>query len=129
MIKENVLSALNALGFRPEKIEEFGYRIDYEGFTILYSEEEDESKSIYFISPGVYEITAANRAAVLEAMIALTCDIKYVQPVIVFDDRVWLNYQHYIGDNEVTPELVEHMIHVLAVATVKFHNIINQEDV
>lgn len=129
MIKENVLSALNALGFRPEKIEEFGYRIDYEGFTILYSEEEDESKSIYFISPGVYEITAANRAAVLEAMIALTCDIKYVQPVIVFDDRVWLNYQHYIGDNEVTPELVEHMIHVLAVATVKFHNIINQEEV
>ena len=35
MIKENVLTALSALGFIPKEIEGFGYRFEYEGFTRL----------------------------------------------------------------------------------------------
>ena len=37
MIKEQVVSALSALGFIPEEIEDFGYRFDYEGLTLIYS--------------------------------------------------------------------------------------------
>ena len=83
MIKEQVVSALSALGFIPEEIEDFGYRFDYEGLTLIY---------------------------------------------IMFDNQVWLNYQHYAGENEVTASLIEHMVRVLAFSTINFHKIINGDD-
>lgn len=128
MIKDNVLSALSALGFIPEEIEGFGYRFDYEGLTLVYSEEEEDTKCISLMVPNLFDITDENRVAVLETMVKISGKVKYVQPHIMFDNQVWINYQHYLGDNEVTPELIEHMIRVLTYATIKFNKIINGDD-
>ena len=128
MIKDNVTKTLNELGFRPEEIEGFGCRFEYEGLSILYSEEDEETQCVNFIAPGVFNITPENRQDILEAMIKLSCKMKYVQPIIMFDDSVCLNYQHYVGDNEVNANLIEHMNRVLAAATIIFHRIINGED-
>lgn len=128
MIKESVLTTLRTLGFIPEEIEGFGYRFEYEDLTVIYSADEDEAKCITLTVPYVFNISDDNRVAVLEAMAKLCGRMKYVQPVIMFQEQVWLNYQHHVGNNEVTPELIEHMIHVLTFSTITFHKIINGED-
>ena len=128
MIKENVLTVLSALGFIPEEIEGFGYRFEYEGLTVVYSIDDEEAKCITLTAPDVFDISDNNRVAVLEAMVKLCGKMKYVQPHIMFENQVWLNYQHYLGENEVTQELIEHMIRVLAVSTITIHNIINGND-
>lgn len=127
MIEEQVLNALSILGFRPEAIEDFGYRFDYEDLNVLYSAEDDEAHCITMAVPGVFEVTDENRHQVLEAMADVCGRVKYAQPVIAFKDHVWINYQHYVGENEITPELIEHMVRVLAYATIQFHKTINGE--
>ena len=124
MQKEEVLSTLSALGFIPEELEGFGYRFEYDGLTLLYSVDEDDTNCLTFIVPGIFDISEENRVSVLEVLVKLSGKMKYVQPYIMFDNQVWLNYQHYLGDNEVTPELLEHMIRVLGFATYNFHELI-----
>lgn len=128
MIKEQVVSALSALGFIPEEIEDFGYRFDYEGLTLIYSVDDEDAKCVTLSAPDVFDITDDNRTAVLEAMSKLCGKMKFVQPHIMFDNQVWLNYQHYTGENEVTASLIEHMVRVLAFSTINFHKIINGDD-
>ncbi|MDE6332955.1 MAG: hypothetical protein K2L80_10215, partial [Muribaculaceae bacterium] len=92
MIKESVLTTLRTLGFIPEEIEGFGYRFEYEDLTVIYSADEDEAKCITLTVPYVFNISDDNRVAVLEAMAKLCGRMKYVQPVIMFQEQVWLNY-------------------------------------
>ena len=124
MRKEEVLSTLSALGFIPEEVEGFGYRFEYEGLTMLYSVDDDDTSCLTFMVPGIFDISEENRVAVLEVLVKLSGKMKYVQPYIMFGNQVWLNYQHYLGENEVTPELLEHMIRVLGFATYNFHELI-----
>lgn len=127
-MQEKVLEILYQLGFQPELVDEtFGYRFEYEGVTILLTPEEEDSHTICLMLPGIFDITEDNRVAVLEAMVKLSGKMKFVQPVI-FTDSVWLNYLHFLGEQEPTPELIEHMIRVLAFSMVQFHKIINNED-
>lgn len=128
MIKEQVLKALSALGFIPEEIEGFGYRFEFEGLSLIYSEDDEETKCVTLIVPDIFDISDDNRPVVLEAMAKLCGKMKYVQPHIMFENQVWLNYQYYTNDNEVNEALIEHMIRVLAFSTITFHKIINGED-
>lgn len=128
MLKEKTLEILYQLGFQPELVDEnFGYKFDYEGFTLLYTPEDDDTHNICIILPGIFDISNDNRVAVMEAMMKLSGRMKFVQPVIM-SNSVWLNYQHFLGELEPTPELIEHMIRVLAISTVEFHKIIGNED-
>lgn len=128
MIKEKVLECLYQLGFQPELIDEdFGYRFTYEELTIIYNPEE-ETQCLTLSMPGIFDISEENRTTVLETMVKLCGKMRFVQPVIMFDS-VWLNYQHYLDkDTEPTPELLEHMVRVLAFSMIQFHKIINNEE-
>ncbi len=124
MVKEDVLNALNVLGFIPIEMEGFGFQIHYEGRFLIYTDVED-TESVNFVMPNIFEITDENREAVYKALIELGGKIKYVQSYIVGDNSVWINYVHYVGENEVKPELIEHIITVLMCAAINFHKIIN----
>lgn len=128
MIKEDVLTALSTLGFIPEELDGFGYRFEFEGFSLLYSPEDEDATCINISMPNVFDITPDNRTAVLEAMARLCTNLKYVQPQIICGSNVWLNYQHFLGENEVTADLMEHMVHVLAFSVCKFHEYINNDE-
>lgn len=127
MVKDDVLSAFSTLGFIPQEVEGMGFEIDYEGLTIFYPVEEDE-ESVNLIVPGVFEITDENKAEVYNAIVELGGKMKYLQSYIMFENKVWLNYAHYLGENNVTPKLIEHMITVLAYGTANFHKIINGDE-
>ncbi|MDE6010061.1 MAG: hypothetical protein K2F87_01245 [Muribaculaceae bacterium] len=123
MMTEDVLGALRTLGCRPEEIPGFGYRFECEGLDVLFPVNDNDTECLTLTAPNVAEIPPEHRTETLEWMMELTRRMKYVQPQIMFDDQVWLNYQHYIGDREVTPELLEHMIRVLMISTFTFHKI------
>lgn len=128
-IKEKTLDILHQLGFMPELInDDLGYSFEFEGLTMIYSPEPDETECIHFIVPAIFDITDENRSAVLEALMILTRKVKFVQPTIMFNDQVWLNYQHFMENDEVSQKLVEHIVRVLAFSTSKFHTIINGEE-
>lgn len=127
MVKEEVLNALSALGFIPKEIEGLGFEVDYEGLNLLYADD-DDSNNVNFIVPNSFEVTDENRESVYRAIVELEGRVKYIQTYIMFEKNVWINYIHYLGDNEATPELIEHMINVLAYATSTFHSIINEDD-
>lgn len=127
MSTEKVLDILHQLGFRPELVDEnIGYRFEYEGLTILFSPEED-SQTLNLMVPAIFDITEDNRAAVLEGMVKLSGKMKFVQPA-TYGTSVWLNYQHYLEDQDPTPGLLEHMIKVMSVSAAQFLNIMNDED-
>jgi hypothetical protein len=128
MIKEQILEILYQLGFQPELVDEdFGYRFEYEGLTVLYTPEDEDAHTVHFMIPGIFDITEDNRVAVLEAMVKLIGRMKFVQSVIM-SNSVWLNYQHFLSTQEPTPEVIEHMIRVLAISTAQFHKFINNEE-
>lgn len=127
MVKDDVLSAFSALGFIPKEVEGMGFEIDYEGLNILYATE-DNAESVNLIVPGIFEVTDENKADVYDAIVELGGNMKYVQTYVMFGNKVWLNYVHYLGENEVTPKLIEHMITVLAYGIANFHKIINGDE-
>ena len=127
MVKEDVLNALSVLGFVPEEVEGLGFEIDYEGLRILYAAENDEN-SINLIVPNTFEVNDDNRETVYRAIVELGGRVKYVQGYIMFENKVWLNYNHYLDGKDVTPDLIEHMITVLAFATSNFHIILNEDE-
>ncbi len=127
MVKNDVLNAFSTLGFIPQEVEGMGYEIEYERLTMFYPMEEDE-ESVNLIVPGIFEFTDENKDDVYDAIAKLGGKMKYVQTYIMFGNKVWLNYVHYLGENEVTPKLIEHMITVLAYGTANFHKIINGDE-
>ena len=128
MKKENVLDTLRVLGFTTQEIEDFGYKFDFEGISLLYTEDDEEAKCLTLSAPNICDFSEDNRERILTTIAATCCKLKYVQPFIMFDSQVWLAYQHFIGDNELTPELLEHMIRVLAYSTAAFHSLLSEED-
>lgn len=128
MAQEKVLEILRRLGFQPELIDEnFGYRFEYEGLNFLLEHEDEDTKTISLIIPAVFDVTEENRSQVIEAAIKLSTKLKFVQPNLTLDS-IWLNYQHYLGDNEPTEDLIEHMVRLLAISTLHFQQILNNEE-
>lgn len=125
---EQALKSVRALGFLPEKLDDSNFSFDYEGLNLICTAEGAKIKCLTIMIPGIYEITDDNRNDVLEAMAALCDKVMYVQPQITFGNQIWLTYQHYLGDYDVTPELIEHMVGVLAYSAVSFNNIIIGND-
>lgn len=128
MTTQDVINALHELGFKLTPILEYGYRFDYEGVAMAYEKSENDNTLVTFHVPCVLNITPENKVAAYEAMLKLTHKVKFVQPNIMFDDQVWLTYQHFFGDHEVEIETLEHMIRILAGAAVMFHNLINEDE-
>lgn len=128
---EKTLTSLRELGFFVETIgDDLGYKFEFEGINYFIANEDTEADDITISVPGVYDIPEDGRTEALEAMNTLCGKVKFIQPVIMFDNQVWLNYQHHLGEADPTTETVEHMIRALAFGTAIFHQITseNEED-
>lgn len=127
VMEEKVLEILRRLGFRPGKADEAPvYDFEYEGLNVLMAPQAD-SQTLVIMLPGVYTVTEDNRVEVLELMAKLTRMLKFIQPTI-YDDSLWINYQHYLGEKEPDEDLVEHMIRVIGVAAKEFIKAVKHED-
>ena len=126
-LKAKYVQLLRQLGFKPEEVDDIGLSFEYEGLTlIIATESSNQGEWVTLFAPNIYEVNEANALAVLEAIATLCQTIKYVQPHIMFEKEVWINYIHYLGDNELTEDLIEHMVDVLEVAVREFYSIITK---
>lgn len=124
MIQEKTLECLYELGFTPELVtEDIGYSFKMEGRTFLLETEDEDVKCLTLTLPNIHTVTEENRMDVLEAMVKLCHELRYVQPYILFES-VWIHYQHYLGDSVPTAQLVEHMIRTLMAAHCNFSNLL-----
>lgn len=125
---DKVLQLLGNVGFRPELVDEsLGYKFEYEGLNYLLRMEDEDSQTISLTVPAVFDVTEENRQQALEAAIEVANKLKFVQPNLTLDS-IWLSYQHYLGANDPTEDLIEHMIRLLSVSTILFQQILNNEE-
>ena len=79
MNKDKIIDILRSLGFMPEEIGDgSGYSIEYEGISIIYSVEDDDSGSISFIVPGLVKVEEYNREKIQSAVLHILEQLKYV---------------------------------------------------
>lgn len=129
MIKEDVLNALSTLGFIPQQKENEDslYFFNYKGLKIIYLSEEDDTQCISFSIIYGSEILK-NGPMKYDTVIELCNTIRYVQPTFPDSDYVQINYFHYVVNNEVTPQLIEHIIDTLAFANSYINKIVEDKD-
>lgn len=124
MIKEQVLQGLRELGLEPEQLDELYYGFEYNDVRFIYYVDEEKDKCLTLISPNIFTVDEDNYPLVVQAMLALCETKRYVQPQIVMENQVWITYLHYLGDNKVTTDLLNHMLQVLDDSSMTFLNII-----
>lgn len=127
--KEIILDQLKAMGFEPIELDDVGCVFKYEGTNYLYMPDDDDEQFLRIVIPHLFEVTDENRVAVLEAMHETDLMLKYAKVCIMYENAVWVIYEHRLNFTENLPELLEHIIRVLEAAAHVFYKKINGEDV
>lgn len=123
-----MIPALSELGFIPELLDDFGLKFEFEGLEYFVPLDPDDDQCISMVIPNIHEFDDESRDEAVNAILTTLSNVKYVQPTIVYDNHVWLQYQHYLGDADVEPEILEHIIKALAYTAAKFHSIIDNSN-
>ena len=127
--KEIILDQLNAMGFEPIELEDVGFVFKYEDMNYLYMSEDDNEQFLRVVIPHLFEVTDANRVAVLDAMNETDLMLKYAKVCIMCDNAVWAIYEHRLTSTDNLTELLEHIICVLETAAHVFYKKISEKDV
>lgn len=128
MTSEQIIPSLQALGLMPEPLEDIGLKFEFEGLDYFIPLDPDDDQCLSVIIPNIHEFDDESRDEAVNAILTTLSDVKFVQPTIVYDNHVWLQYQHYLGDAEAEPAILEHIIKALAYTAAKFHSIIDNDN-
>lgn len=118
---ERVLELLNSNNFDTRSIEGSD---KYHAFSVgvvehddisleLLFVESDDGDMVSFCSPGLFEYGDDDFVAVLNAMNEMSIKNPFVKPVIVGENSIWLYYDHKLFNQEVTIEIIQHIITTL----------------
>lgn len=108
-MKEKILEALKALGFKTEEMEELGYGFKYEGKYYIYLYNEDDENFLSFALPCVSEMEDVDEADSFILMNKLNATLKYVKANIAFGG-ITIFYERELFGEENLKELVKSMI-------------------
>ena len=128
MQPEIIRPILTRLGFfsNPVSDEWSALEFSFEGVNMLFLPDDDE-KCVMMAVPNIFGVDDENRMLVYETANELNNSMKFLKAGILSNESVWLTYEHFLGSNEVSEEIVEHMIRLLGAGFVKFHNLINTD--
>lgn len=127
--KEIILDQLKAMGFEPIELGDVGFVFKYEDMNYLYMPDDDDEQFLRIVLPHLFEVTAENRVAVLDAMHETGLMLKYAKVCIMHENAAWAIYEHRLTSTDNLAELLEHIIRVLEAAAHVFYKKINGEDV
>lgn len=127
--KEIILDQLKAMGFEPIELGDVGFVFKYEDMNYLYMPDDDDEQFLRIVLPHLFEVTAENRVAVLDAMHETGMMLKYAKVCIMHENAAWAIYEHRLTSTDNLAELLEHIIRVLEVAAHVFYKKISGEDV
>ena len=126
--KEIVTDQLKAMGFEPIDLGDAGFVFKYEDLNYLYMPDDDDEQFLRIVIPHLFEVTAENRVAVLEAMHETSLMLKYAKVCIMYENAAWAIYEHRLTPTDDLAELLEHIIRVLEAAAHVFYKKINGEE-
>ena len=126
MNTESVLSKLREEQFVLEKVGGSYYSFEYEELGFLFMPDGDDN-FLRFAVPSIYDVTEENRPFVLEVVNDTNFTIKYCK-ACVFDDSVWIFYEHRLFGDDHLEELLEHTLKLLQAAYYLFYRKIEGDD-
>jgi hypothetical protein len=120
-MKEQVLNALQALGFQLEEMEDLGYGFRYEGIDYLYMPNDNDDDFLSISVPGLVEITEENAATTYKVMDRINATVKYVK-ANKMGRGMWMFYERELFGGEDLEILITRMVLHLESAVNFFRN-------
>lgn len=127
MKKEQVLAALEGLGFELEDVGEFGYYFKFEELNFLYMPDEDDEDFLRIAVPNIFDVTEENKPFVLEVVNDTNMSVKYSKTCVAWD-HVWAFFEYRVFGEDHLEDIIEHGIRLLQVSVGLFYRKIEGDD-
>lgn len=126
MKKDDVLKALDNLGFNVEEINEYFFHFEYEELDYLYNYDEDDEDFLHLSIPAIFQVTEDNAEMVMPVINRANDIIKYAK-IVYSQEMVWATFEYPLFEWVDIEELLEFAIRVLQCAAVTFNRVLRGE--
>ena len=126
MKKDDVLTALDNLGFGVEEINEYFYHFEYEEVNYLYNYDEDDEDFLHLSIPAIFQVTEDNAEMVMPVINRANDIIKYAK-IVYSQEMVWATFEYPLFEWVDIEELLEFAIRMLQSAAVTFNRVLRGE--
>ena len=127
-MKEKVLEAFKALGF---KLEDFGgtaYGFHYEGRSFLFLPNEDDEEFLSIAFPCVLDHDDVDQETFNEAMKTMNSTLKYVKTYEAFDGLTMFYERELVGDEDLMEVIRRMVLHLEAGYFFLHHRLLSSND-
>lgn len=123
MTKNDILKALDNLGFT---LDEFGghfYHFEYEELSYLYNYDERDEDFLFLSVPNIFQVSEENAAMVMPVINQANNIVKYAK-ITYSQEMVWATLEYPLFDWVNIEELLEFAINVLQSAATTFDRVL-----
>ena len=123
MTKNDILKALDNLGFT---VDEFGghfYHFEYEELNYLYNYDERDEDFLFLSVPNIFQVSEENAAMVMPVINQANNIVKYAK-ITYSQEMVWATLEYPLFDWVNIEELLEFAINVLQSAATTFDRVL-----
>ena len=123
MTKNDILKALDNMGFT---VDEFGghfYHFEYEELSYLYNYDERDEDFLFLSVPNIFQVSEENAAMVMPVINQANNIVKYAK-ITYSQEMVWATLEYPLFDWVNIEELLEFAINVLQSAATTFDRVL-----
>ena len=123
MTKNDILKALDNMGFT---VDEFGghfYHFEYEDLNYLYNYDERDEDFLFLSVPNIFQVSEENAAMVMPVINQANNIVKYAK-ITYSQEMVWATLEYPLFDWVNIEELLEFAIIVLQSAATTFDRVL-----
>lgn len=123
MTKNDILKALDNLGFT---VDEFGghfYHFEYEELSYLYNYDERDEDFLFLSIPNIFQVTEDNAEMVMPVINKANNIVKYAK-ITYSQEMVWATLEYPLFEWVNIEELLEFAINVLQSAATTFDRVL-----
>ena len=123
MTKNDILKALDNMGFT---VDEFGghfYHFEYEDLNYLYNYDERDEDFLFLSVPNIFQVSEENAAMVMPVINQANNIVKYAK-ITYSQEMVWATLEYPLFDWVNIEELLEFAINVLQSAATTFDRVL-----
>ncbi len=123
MTKNDILQALENLGFTVEELNEHFYHFEYEDVNYLFTHYDDDEDFLHISIPAIFQVTDDNVDMVLPVINRTNNIVKYAK-IIYTQEMVWATFEYPLFEWVDLEELLEFAINMLQSASYTFNRVL-----
>lgn len=127
-MKEKILEAFKALGFKMEELDEMAFGFSYEGRNFLYIPSDNDEEFLSIALPCVLEEEDADEEIFYQIADKLNSTLKYVKAYKAFDGISLFYERELIGDEDLKMVIRKMIRHLETGLYILHRDIINSDD-